>query len=164
LAKWLRLQGHECRLFIMQHDPVMRSRPEYIDADVGEPDWIETYDDNGPLWWATGRRDCARRISHGHDVVVTSGVYGLLALPQFSGVPAIHLSLGGEVTELPLWRFRLHASLRRRAAAFLAHRGLVRADAVITSYSRTVQTLSQLGFAGKTRLWGFPEDTIRQQQ
>ncbi|MBC8373576.1 MAG: glycosyltransferase, partial [Planctomycetes bacterium] len=134
--------------------------PELVDVEWsdGYSQWIHQYDDTG-TFWPLNRSEVARQIDRRYDLVVTSGATGLLAAGHFRHTPVVHLTLGSEVSEFPLWVWRRKLSLKWRAASFLMRRNLKRAAKVVTmGFRPELRVLETLGHKGKTVVWGWPED------
>lgn len=168
LCRWVRDSGVEADLLRLVGDKNQRSSPESIDPSLATgtaPPWIQVLDWNpeADLGLASALRkpeanEHARAIEDRYDVAVTSGRRGLLAGRSIRRIPVVHLSLGSEVTDLPRKLTLRGVEGRDRVRSLYARQALSQARAVITSYSRTVRTLIDLGHRSKTRLWGFPED------
>lgn len=167
ICKWLREDGVDATLYLLDGESPQRSFPWLVDRDIetNRPPWIRELHGNprqGRVQWRELRR--ARptpetiAVEADHDVILTAGFHGLFLAPAFRRRPVVHLSLGSEVTDLPRRLFGRNEPARTRREAWLARRGLDHARAVLTSYSRTVETLVGLGHAAKTRPWGHPED------
>ncbi len=167
LCRWAREAGAAADLLRLIGDKNQRSSPESIDPSLATdmPAWIRILDWNpeADLRWREGLQrsaphEEARAIEADYDVVVTSGRRGLLAGRSIREIPVVHLSLGSEVTDLPRKLTLRGVEQRDRIKSLYARQALAQASAVVTSYSRTVRTLVDLGHGDKTRLWGFPED------
>jgi len=124
------------------------------------PSWIHEYDDKGILW-PLRPGQVARRIDSEYDIVVTTGATGLMAARHFKQIPVVHLSLGSEISEFPLWVWKLRLSMRWRLACFLMRRNLKRVRKVVTmGFWPELRALESLGHKDKTVIWGFPEDCL----
>jgi hypothetical protein len=160
LCRWIRKRNIDAHLYLFPRENPTRSKPELVDAELadGYPPWLREYDeDTGP--WPLKRGAVARRIDSNYDIVVTSGATGLLAVGHFKHAPVVHLSLGSEVSQYPLWLWRLKLPLKWRAASFLMRRNLKRVAKVVTlGFRPELHALKILGHTGKTVIWGWPED------
>ena len=160
LVQWIRNSGPDAHLYLFARENATRSKPELVDAELtgGYPPWIRLYDDDAGLW-PIRRGPIARRIDSDYDLVVTSGATGLLAAGHFKHTPVVHLALGSEVSQFPLWSRRLKLSLRWRAASMLMRRNLKRVAKVVTlGFRPELSALEKLGHADKAIVWGWPED------
>jgi len=163
ICLWVREQGLDAHLYLFNQEREIRSRPEQIDTALadGYPQWIRTYDDTGRASFLRASA-AARRIEAEHDVVVTSGVTGLLAARQFRRRPVVHIALGSELGTYPLGLFRWGTSLAWRGAAWLLRRGLRHARKIITiGIYPEMRALRRLRLADKAVIWGNPEDPAR---
>jgi len=146
---------------IPRNDP--RSAPELVDPDIKDPSseypgWIHPHEPGKRLWYITDRV-FASQVENNFDVAITSGVSGLLAANLFGRIPVVHMSLGSEVTELPLFRYQKW-DLYKCLLSYLARRALTRVDRILSGFSPTIQTIHVLGIEKKLKLWGFPEDVV----
>lgn len=160
ICKWIRQRGIDVHLYLFCKENPDRSLPELVDVDLsdGYSRWIHQYDDTG-TFWPLKRRAIARQIDRRYDLVVTSGATGLLAAGHFRHAPVLHLTLGSEISEFPLWVWRSKLSLKWRAASFLMRRNLKRVARVVTmGFRPELRALEALGHTGKTVVWGWPED------
>lgn len=160
LCKWIRSRGIDAHLYIFSRENSTRSRPEQVDPELadGYPSWVRSYDDDSGLW-PLKRGPVARGIDDDYGLVVTSGATGLLAAGHFSAAPVVHLALGSEVSQFPLWLWRRKTPLRWRAASFMMRRNLKRAARIVTlGFRPELEALDKLNCADKAFVWGFPED------
>ena len=160
ICQWLRADGADVHLYMFGHENPTRSKPELVDPELskGYPSWLREYDDNVGLW-PLKRGPVARRIDRAYDLVVTSGATGLLAAGHFKDAPVVHLTLGSEVSEFPLWVWRVKRSLRWWGACMLMRRNLKRVAKVVTmGFWPELRALKTLGHESKTVVWGVPED------
>jgi len=160
ICRWIRQRDIDVHLYLFCKENPDRSLPELVDVEWsdGYSQWIHQYDDTG-TFWPLNRSKVARQIDRHYDLVVTSGATGLLAAGHFRHTPVVHLTLGSEVSEFPLWVWRRKLSLKWRAASFLMRRNLKRVAKVITmGFRPEVRTLETLGHKAKTVVWGWPED------
>ena len=160
ICRWIRQRGIDVHLYLFCKENPDRSLPELVDVEWsdGYSQWIHQYDDTG-TFWPLNRSEVARQIDRRYDLVVTSGATGLLAAGHFRHTPVVHLTLGSEVSEFPLWVWRRKLSLKWRAASFLMRRNLKRAAKVVTmGFRPELRVLETLGHKGKTVVWGWPED------
>ena len=120
ICRWIRQRDIDVHLYLFGHENPTRSKPELVDAELagGYPPWLREYDDNVGAW-PLRRGEVARQIDSQYDLVVTSGATGLLAAGHFRHTPVVHLTLGSEVSEFPLWVWRWKLSLKwqRRASS-----------------------------------------------
>ena len=160
ICRWIRQRDIDAHLYLFCKENPDRSLPELVDAEWsdGYPSWIYQYDDS-EVFWPLKRDKIARQIDSCYDLVVTSGATGLLAAGHFRHRPVVHLTLGSEVSEFPLWVWRLKLSLKWRAACFLMRRNLNRVAKVVTmGFRPELHALETLGHKAKTVVWGWPED------
>jgi glycosyltransferase involved in cell wall biosynthesis len=158
-CKWMRQRGHDAHLYLFPKENPARSLPELLDAELIDnyPDWIRQFDDGG-IFRFFNRAAAPRMIDRQYDVVITSGATGLMAAGRFS-LPVVHITLGSEVSQFPLWIWKLKLSIRWRLACFLMRRNLKRVRKIVTmGFWPELRTLESLGYADKTVVWGFPED------
>ena len=163
ICTWIRERGIDAHLYMIRQERGPRSRPEVIDVELadGYPPWIREYDDTGRLSFLKPSK-LAQEMERQYDVVVTSGVSGLLAANHFHRLPVVHLTLGSEISKYPFLLFSLRASLPWRGAALLMRRGLARVKRIIThGYWGEMRALARLGLLGKAGIWGIPEDPER---
>jgi glycosyltransferase involved in cell wall biosynthesis len=160
LCKWIRQRDIDAELYLFPRENPTRSRPEQVDPDLadGYPSWVRQYDDNVGLW-PLKRGPVARRIDNEHQLVVTSGATGLLAAGYFKHTPVVHIALGSEVSQYPLWVWRWRLSLKWRAASFIMRRNLKRVAKIVTlGFRPELAALDALGCGDKAVVWGWPED------
>jgi len=163
LCKWARELGVDAELYLIRQESGPRSAPELVDGELGGgpesyPDWLRMYDDTSRLSFLR-RSEVARRIERGYDVVVTSGVTGMLAANHFRHIPIVHYCLGSEVNEFPTFLFARRMSVALRGASFLVRRALAKVRKVVINYQVEGRVLAQLGHREKIVVFGFPEDT-----
>ena len=156
LCRWIRRRDIDAHLYLFRSETPTRSMPEQVDVELaaGYPEWLRTYDDTSVIW-PVKRGKVARRIDSEYDVVVTSGITGLLAAGHFKRTPVVHLSLGSEISEFPLWVWKRGLSLKWRAACYVMRRNLKRVAKIIWPEPRALEIL---GHRDKLVTWGFPED------
>ena len=160
LCKWIRQRDIDAHLYMFPRENPTRSLPQQVDPDLadGYPPWIRQYDDNTGLW-PLRRGPIARRIDEDYRLVVTSGATGLLAAGHFKQTPVAHMALGSEVSQFPLWLWRLRTPLKWRAASLIMRRSLKRVSKIITlGFRPELIALDKLGHSDKTVVWGWPED------
>ncbi|MCP4378444.1 MAG: glycosyltransferase [bacterium] len=160
ICRWIRQRDIDVHLYLFCKENPDRSLPELVDVEWsdGYSKWIHQYDDTGEFW-ALRPSAISREIDKSYDLVVTSGATGLLAAGHFTETPVVHLTLGSEVSEFPLWVWRRKLPLKWRGACFLMRRNLKRVAKVVTmGFRPELRALKTLGHADKTVVWGWPED------
>lgn len=162
LCKWIREMGYDAHLYMM-HGANLRSLPEVIDREIEKkgvnvfPSWVHNYNNIGRLWFLK-KSNIATQIEKYFDIVVTSGLEGLLSVNHFHNIPLVHMSIGSEVTELPLLMFNFNTNWKLRITSFFARRALSKVSKISTGFRPTMITIAKLGHIGKMRVWGFAED------
>ena len=164
LCKWLNAMGRKGQLFMLPLIPRddSRSLPELVDPGIkgatgGYPSWIHNHCPRAKYWYLKSP-SFSKHVENEFDVVITSGLSGLLAANLFQNVPIIHMSLGSEVTEIPLLLFKLKVGFQKRLISLFSRRALKRANLILTGFKPTMKTIHALNLEKKLRVWGFPED------
>lgn len=160
-CKWMRELGVEADLYMMVRDNA-RSYPESVDKALegGYPEWIKRYD-NSRYRTLVVPRSLVRQINQSYDVIVASGLTGMINAFQFD-IPLICMSTGP--TNLGVVRMEAFSkgriSLRWEIARFLCRKSVRKADRVVTHYDPEIYSLSKIGQSGKQVMFGWAEDVV----
>lgn len=163
MCKWGRSMGMNAHLY---HCPEkynkVRSAPELIDQELaaGYPDWITVLDGDGRRDVFAHYPSIVDHIHRRYDAIITTGAWGVRELHHFDGPPLFHLSLGGDIGDIPWRDWKSFDNKARQKRHRLYQESIRRYQAIFTANRETVAKLEGIGLKGQAKLWAGPEDIV----
>jgi hypothetical protein len=163
MCKWGRSMGVNAHLY---HCPKkynkVRSMPELIDPELasGYPNWVTVLDGGGRPDVFKHYPSIVDHIHRRFRAIVTSGEWGVQELHHFEGPALFHLSLGGDIGDIPWRDWKSIGNSRAQERHRLYQESIRRYKAIFTANRESVAKLEGIGLKGQAKIWAHPEDVV----
>jgi hypothetical protein len=155
MCKWLRNAKYNVELFRFSKDN-MRSNPILLDNN-SDTQWVHIINNENKLWYFKKTKPYYA-IESSFDIVVLTGLNGLLSGNLLGRIPQIYFPLGSEYTQGPFMHTKPSSSLSEKIMSFFLQKRIKSAKKVLIGTNPYLESAKKLGIQKICAVSSFPED------